>query len=74
MAFRTWIELVEHICLNTVVLELYVGTVLKLIFAFVVLNFSKKTTTVVQEMEKQEEFCVLLCKKIFYAQKEMTLL
>lgn len=62
MAFGTWIELVEHICLTTIVLELYVGIVLKLVFTSVVLNFSKKTTTVVQEMEKQEEL-VLLCPK-----------
>lgn len=64
--------MIEHICISTVVLELYVGIVLKLVFTLVVLNFSKKAITLIREMEKQEEL-ILLWKKICYAQKQMTL-
>lgn len=64
--------MIEHIRISTVVLELYVGIVLKLVFTLVVLNFSKKAITLIREMEKQEEL-ILLWKKICYAQKQMTL-
>lgn len=64
--------MIEHIRISTVVLELYVGIVLKLVFTLVMLNFSKKVITLIQEMEKQEEL-ILLWKKICYAQKQMTL-
>ncbi len=51
--------MIEHICISTVVLELYVGIVLKLVFTLVMLNFSKKVITLIQEMEKQEELILL---------------
>lgn len=51
--------MIEHIRISTVVLELYVGIVLKLVFTLVMLNFSKKVITLIQEMEKQEELILL---------------
>lgn len=55
MSLGTYIELVKHVHVNTVVLELIVDIVLKLGFTLVVLKFSKKTITVITETEKQGE-------------------
>lgn len=55
MPLGTYIELVKHIHVNRVVLELFVDIVLKLVFTLVVLKFSKETITLIKETEKQGE-------------------
>lgn len=55
MPLGTYTELVKHVHVNTVVLELVADIMLKLVFTLAVLKFSKKTITLIKETEKQGE-------------------